>query len=86
MSSSWMLIVDSDEASREQLRLCEARRPSTVRGAIRCDDRDNADAPICAAVDYFPAFCNEASKECVYGRRTHDEMEALATLPATPAP
>lgn len=76
----WIVVVDGDPVSREQLQVCHALKPA-LRGAVRCDDRDNGDAPVCHTVTHFPAFCHVPSNACVYGlRATATELDALPTL------
>lgn len=75
-----MLVVDGDTASRKQTEVCR-QHPVGLKGFIECDKPENQDASICAAVDYFPAFCNTEQKSCVYGiRDTEDALLALKTL------
>lgn len=83
----WVVVLDDDSLSQEQLRVCQVLKPA-LRGAVRCDDPDNHSAPICHAVEAFPAFCHAGTQSCVYGlRRTLQELEALDTLPVqTPPP
>lgn len=76
----WIVVTDSDAASAEQLQVCRAVRPS-LRGAVRCDRAENADADVCREVERFPAFCHVPSNACVYGvRSTREELEALAAM------
>ena len=75
-----MLVVDGDTASKRQMDVCR-QNPVGLQGFIECDKLDNKDAGICAAVDYFPAFCNTTQKSCVYGvRDTESALLALKTL------
>lgn len=89
-SRSFLVVLGADAHSAEQLRVCQAKRPPHVRGAIRCDDEANSAAPVCTQVPAFPSFCDEETKECTVGlRRTDAELEALLTLPTRqhrPAP
>ena len=79
----WVVVLDDDSLSQEQLRVCQALKPA-FRGAVRCDDPDNHSTPVCHAVEAFPAFCHADTQSCVYGiRRTPGELEALATLVQT---
>lgn len=76
----WVLVVDGDAASKRQVAACR-QHPVGLQGFIECDKPDNKDASICAAVDFFPAFCNTAQKSCVYGvRDTESALLALKTL------
>ena len=76
----WILVADDDALSRRQVEVCRAVRPG-LKGYVDCSEEANRTAPICAAVDAFPAFCDEERKACVYGfRGTAEELTALATL------
>tara|TARA_B110000046_G_scaffold174330_1_gene197957 strand:+ start:487 stop:762 length:276 start_codon:yes stop_codon:yes gene_type:complete len=83
----WVVVLDADAVSQQQLKVCQALKPA-LQGAVRCDDLDNGDAPVCHAVTHFPAFCHVPSNACVYGlRATSDELDALPSLaPTTQAP
>lgn len=73
----WVVVLDSDKVSRTQLEICKAVRPP-LQGMVRCDLDKNRDAAVCAKVDYFPAFCNTSTSECVYGlRRTLGDFTDL---------
>lgn len=79
----WIVVLDDDAASRAQLEVCQALRPS-LKGAVKCDATAQQ-ADVCQTVDFFPAFCHAPSNACVYGvRRTEAELQALVTL-APPA-
>jgi hypothetical protein len=81
----WVVVLDKDAVSTEQLAVCRALKPA-LRGAIACDDPDNAENAVCQQVDFFPAFCHVPSSQCVYGlRATNDALDALLTLPASGA-
>ena len=84
---SWLLIVNGDLISKTQMEVCRAHRGVGPSGFIECDAEENRDAPICATVDYFPAFCNTKRQTCTYGLRdTHEALAALKTLaPSTQA-
>jgi len=89
--ADWVVVLDSDPLSQEQLQVCRAVHPPEVKGAIRCDDEENSNNPLCSEIDYFPAFCHVNENSCVYGvRRTLDEFAQLATLvqpnPEDPSP
>lgn len=76
----WIVVLDSNDASQEQLRVCRALRPP-LRGAVQCDDPDNAEAAVCRAVEAFPSFCHAPSNACVQGlRATQADLEALTAL------
>ena len=79
----WLLVVDDDAASTRQLDVCRADK-SKLGGYIECHAPENADAPICQAVEYFPAFCHRTQRSCVYGVR--DTPAALAELTTLAAP
>ena len=79
---SFVVVLDDDAISREQLRVCHALKPPQLQGAVLCSQPENKD--ICDAVEYFPAFCR--GTECVYGlRTTQEDFANLATLRAAPA-
>lgn len=81
----WILVVDDDAVSRRQMEVCRAVRPG-LKGFVDCSEEENRDAPICAAVDAFPAFCDEERSACVYGfRGTAEELAALQTNQASGA-
>lgn len=63
----WILVVDDDEISKAQLEVCRAERPP-LKGVVQCDKV--SDEPLCAEVDFFPAFCHEEKNACVYGKLT----------------
>lgn len=81
-AAEWVVVVD--KTSHRQLEVCKAVRPSTLRGAVDCDDLDNAHADVCREVASFPAFCHVPTNQCVYGTRdTPEALESLATLAQT---
>lgn len=84
MLSDWIVVLDDDPVSRAQRQVCEAQRPD-FRGAVQCDDADNARAPVCSAVEKFPAFCHVERNACVYGFRT-DFSELLQAAPPSNEP
>ena len=77
-ADTWLLVVNGDPTSKAQMEVCRAHRGVGPSGFIECDAEENRDAPICATVDYFPAFCNTKLQTCTYGRR--DTRESLAEL------
>jgi len=76
----WVLVVDSDPVSQRQVEACRSTGAcQPLKGAVRCDDAENASTPICHAVEYFPAFCDVNDSACVYGlRATEADITALA--------
>ena len=83
---SFLVILGDDPYSKEQLKVCEAKRMPHVRGAIQCSDPENAKAAVCHNLPALPAFCDEQSHHCEPGlRRTDAELQALLTLPVPPA-
>lgn len=76
----WVLVTDGDPVSARQKEVCAAV-PVGLQGVIECDMPENADAKICSAVEYFPAFCNTKTQSCVYGvRDTKGALEKLSSL------
>ena len=81
---NWVLVVDDDPTSTRQLDVCRRSRVE-MGGFIECHAPENHDAPICQAVEYFPAFCHKTERSCVYGvRDTQSALEELTTLVPTP--
>ena len=80
----WIVVVDGDALSQSQMAACRALHVP-LRGAVECHKPDNADAEVCQAVPYFPAFCHTELNQCVYGvRREVAEFEALASVAPPP--
>lgn len=78
---SWIVVVDSDAVSQQQLAVCRANPSEHVRGAIECDSDVNRDTPVCHQVTHFPAFCHEPSNSCVYGlRQTQNDLQELNAI------
>ena len=80
-SSSWVVVLDDDPVSQEQLRVCHAMKPPQLDGVVLCSHPENKE--ICEAVEYFPAFCR--GSECVYGLRD-TTADFAALTPAAPKP
>jgi hypothetical protein len=76
---NWVAVLDTDALSTEQLKVCKREKPA-LQGVILCADEpfDTRVKEICNKVDFFPAFCNTRSNQCLYGlRKTAAELAAL---------
>lgn len=78
----WVCVIDKDEASEKQKKIITNLKPkTTILGLIECHKDENASSQTCHSVEYFPAFCNQVSKMCVYGlRETERDFEELSKM------
>ena len=92
---NWILVVDADPASRQQIQVCERDKPPLR--AVKCDEASNANLDICKEVERFPAFCDVSRSACVYGvldsavtiestLRAHESSHRKSPSDSTPPP
>tara|TARA_B110000046_G_scaffold169754_1_gene189133 strand:- start:1440 stop:1748 length:309 start_codon:yes stop_codon:yes gene_type:complete len=68
---NWIFVGDMEECphSKRQVEVCK-QLGLNIKGAVLCNEPEQAQSDACTKVPAFPCFCNVASNVCVAGLRT----------------